>query len=442
MGSEQFDWIEGDIWGIPMPSHPDALLASGVDFVNAAFHRTGSLPADNRVERIVKFEICPRGSTGRKVLLTVAYAREDPALHTELFVKFSRAFDDPLRDRQRFEMEREARFAAVSQQSRLPIDVATSYFSDFHHATGTGLMITQCIPYATGNIERHYEKCLDWRMPAQLDHYRALIATNARLAGAHRAGRLPEDIDRNFPFDPTQALVADPIRYDAQKLRNRVARYAEFCTRFPQLLPANIRQPAFHAQLMIEIPRFLEHELTIKRWLYSQPELIVFCHWNANVDNAWFWRDDAGELRCGLIDWGRVGQMNAASALWGSLSGAEKFICDDHLAELLGVFVDEFHAAGGPLLDPGLLRLNMEMLVALLGICWLLDTVPIILREIPGLETVPDRFDPRLLSSELARTQLHMLTIFMNLWETCDVGQSLEALLERIGNGAQRLQTA
>ena len=430
------DWIEGDIWGIPMPCHPDALREAGVAFLNAAFHHTGALPADNAVARIARIEDCPRGSTGRKLLLTVEYARPDPGLHTELFVKFSRAFDDPQRDRQRYELELEARFAAVSQQCVLPIEVARSYFSDFHHASGTGMMITQCIPYATGRIERHYEKCLDWQVPDQLAHYRALVATNARLAGAHRAGRLPADIGENFPFDPATAAAADPIRHDARQLRNRVARYADFCERFPQLLPANIRAPAFLARLADEVPRFLAHEHAIKRWLYSQPDLIVFCHWNANIDNAWFWRDDSGALHCGLIDWGRVGQMNAASALWGSLSGAETAIWDDHLGELLELFVAEFHAAGGPLLDHAALQLNMEMLVALLGICWLLDTVPLILRAIPGLETAKDRFDERLLASELARTQLHMLTTFMNMWERLDVGRSLDALLERAKSSA------
>lgn len=432
---EWIDWIEGDIWGIAMPCHPDALREGGVRFLNEAFHRTGSLPDGNEIVRIVEFEDCPRGSTGRKVLLKVEYARSDPALHTDLFVKFSRAFDDPHRDRQRYEMELEARFAAVSQRCDLPIDVAKSYFSDFHHATGTGMMITQSIPYATGNIERHYEKCLDWQMPDQLEHYRALIATNARLAGAHRAGKLPDDIDQSFPFNLATAAAADPIRYDEQKLRNRISRYADFCGRFPQLLPENIRKPEFHARLMEDVPRFLRHEHAIKHWLYSQPEMIVFCHWNANADNAWFWRDKDGALHCGLIDWGRVGQMNAASALWGSLSGAEKFIWDDHLGELLDVFVKELHTAGGPRLDPRELQLNMEMLIALLGICWLLDTVAIILREIPDLETAKDRFDPRILASELARTQLHMLTIFMNMWETLDVGRSLNSLLPRIQVG-------
>lgn len=430
---EVIDWIEGDIFAMSFPCHPDALQDAGAEFLTRAFRRTGALADDNAVVRVTRFENCPRGSTGRKVLLSVEYSDPSPDLHRDLFVKFSRAFDDPLRDNQRFEMEREARFAAVSRAPGFPIDVPACYFSEFHHDSGTGILITQQIPYGEGAIEPHYEKCRDYEMPEQLEHYRALIATNARLAGSHRAGRLPNSVAESFPFDPAQAAAADPIRYDAQKLRNRVSRFADFCGKYPQLLPANICTPSFHARLMDEVPRFLESEHWIKRWLYSQPEFIVFCHWNGNVDNAWFWRDGGGVLHCGLIDWGRVGQMNVASALWGSLSGAEKSLWDDHLDELLELFCSEFRNAGGDALDPKEVRLHMDMLIGLLGICWLLDCVPLILREIPELETVPSRFEDRFRHNELARTQLHMMTVFMNLWETHDLGRSLDTVLSRIG---------
>ena len=247
-------WISGDMFGLAMPAHPEALREGGTRFLTQAFHRLGAIPSDNAVARITRFEDCPRGSTGRKVLLSVEYAKSDPALHRELFVKFSRAFDDPLRDNQRFEMEREARFAAVSRAPGFPIDVPSCYFSDFHHESGTGVMITQAIPYGKGGIEPHYAKCMDWEMPDQLAHYRAIIAANARLAGAHRAGLLPASIAGHFPFDPEAAAAADPIRYTPQQLANRISRFADFCAKYPQLLPANIRDPGFHARLMARSP--------------------------------------------------------------------------------------------------------------------------------------------------------------------------------------------
>jgi hypothetical protein len=427
------DWIEGDILGMQMPTHPKALEEAGPDFLTRAFQRIGSISQDNAVVRITRFEECPRGSTGRKVLLSVEYARPSPALHTDLFVKFSRAFDDPLRDNQRYEMECEARFAAVSIAPDFPIDVPHCYFSDFHHETGTGMMITQCIPYGEPPNEPHYDKCADWEIADQFDHYRAIVETNARLAGAHRAGRLSAAIDQYFPFDPQAAIAADPIRYDETRLLNRISRYRQFCQDYPQLLPANLRDPKFHEALMRDVPRFLNHEAAVKNWLYSRPRHIVFAHWNANIDNAWFWRGEDGKRHCGFIDWGRVGCMSAAQALWGTLSGAELGIWDDHLDELLALFTATFEKeSAGESLDPAEIRLEMDMLIGLLGICWLLDTVPLILREIPDLDQVENRYDRRFRENELARTQLHMLSVFMNVWQTHDLGSSLDTVLARV----------
>lgn len=431
------DWIEGDILGMPMPTCPDALREGGAEWLTRAFHRIGALPAENAVAQVTRFEDCPRGSTGRKVLLSVRYVQPDPGLHTDLFVKFSRAFDDPLRDNQRYEMESEAQFAAISVAPDFPIDVARCYFSDFHHETGTGIMITQRIPYGEGRNEPHYEKCLDWQIPDRLDHYRAIIATNARLAGAHRAGRLPAAIDEYFRYDAEAAIAANPIRYDAQKLLNRVARYADFCRDYPQLLPDNLRTETFHDMLRRDVPRFLAHERTIKQWLFCDAGAMIFAHWNANIDNAWFWKDESGARHCGFIDWGHVGQMPAAQALWGTLSGAEPDIWDEHLDDLLDLFVTAFAEAGGPRLDPAAIRLQMDMQIGLLGICWLLDTVPLILREIPDLHDVPSRFSQAFVDNELARTQLHMLTVFMNVWQTHDLGRSLDAVLAQVEDHAQ-----
>ena len=68
-------------------------------------------------------------------------------------------------------------------------------------------------------------------------------------------------------------------------------------------------------------------------------DYVALCHWNANIDNAWFWRDTGG-LHCGLMDWGCVSQMNLGMAIWGAMSGAETALWDEHFDELLDVFVD------------------------------------------------------------------------------------------------------
>jgi len=425
------DWVRGDALGLEIPAHGEALRAGGEAFLTQAFRATGALSPDNQVARIAELAECPGGSTGRKFLLTVEYGRPEPGLHTELFVKFSRDFDDALRDRAKDQMEGEVKFALISRLPGFPIAVPACLFADYHHESGTGVQITQRIPFGVGDVEPAHEKCCDYEIDDPLAHYRVLVAAVARLAGAHKGGRLAGHISETFPFDAEKAIAADRIRYNAQQLLNRVARWADFAAKHPQILPQNIRSAGFIERLRADVPRFLEHEQAIKQHLYSDPRFIALCHWNANVDNAWFWRNAAGELECGLMDWGRVSQMNVALALWGGLSAAELDIWNDHLDELLALFVAEYRAAGGPVIAIEELKEHLCLFVATMGLAWLMDAPPLILGQIPDLAEVPDRFDPRFRNNEHARTQLHMVTSFLNLWETQDFGRVLDRFLAR-----------
>lgn len=424
-------WVRGDFSGLDVPVSIAALRAGGVHFLTDAFHASGALAADNRVARITAFEECPGGSTGRKLLLSVAYDAPQPGLATDLFVKFSRDFDDPIRDRGKDQMESEVRFAALSRTPDFPIAVPACLFADYHRDSQSGILITERVAFGEAGVERHYDKCLDYEMPVPLEHYRALVTAVARLAGAHRAGRLHADIGEQFPFDAPAAVASDAIHYDARQLLNRVSRFADFAARFPQLVPQSLAATDFVAKLRDEVPRFLEQEGAIKRFLHADPDLIALCHWNANVDNAWFWRDALGSLHCGLMDWGRVGQMNVALALWGGLSAAEPEMLERDLDALLALFASEYAGQGGPPIDVAELGLHLDLFVATMGLAWLMDAPPLIEARVPALETIEGRFDPRFTQNEVARTQLHMMTNFLNLWRTRDFGASLDRFLAR-----------
>jgi hypothetical protein len=417
--------------GLQIPADSAALRAGGESFLTDAFRAAGALGSNNRITRITRFEECPGGSTGRKLILSVAYEKSQPNLHTDLFVKFSRDFEDPLRDRARIQMESEVRFALLSRTPGFPIAVPACLFGDYHSESGTGILITQRIAYETGDVERHYDKCLDYDMPEPLEHYKALVKAIARLAGTHKAGRLAEGVAQQFPFDPNKLSVSQRTPYTARQLQNRVERYAVFAAQFPQLLPTNITSQQFIAQLAAQVGRFPAYESTIKRFLQSNPEFIALCHWNANIDNAWFWRDGRGELECGLLDWGHASQMNVAMALWGSLSGAETELWNQHLDALLQLFIAEFRNCGGPALELGELKLHLDLYIALMGLARLLDAPPLIRAQIPDLARVTSRFDPRFKANELARSQLQMMTTFLDLWQIHDFGSVLDEFLRR-----------
>lgn len=425
--------VRGDATGLSIPAHSEALRSDGTAFLTEAFHIFGSLSHDNRVLRITRLESCPGGSTGDKLFLSVEYARPDPNLHTELFVKFSRDFTDPRRDHGRYEMEPEARFAPISRLPGFPISVPVAYFADYHHDSGTGLVITQRIAFGEGNIEPHRKKCLDHYLDNPLPYYRALITALARLAAAHKTGRLAPDIAERFPYDPDTAS-SDPIRYSEEKLHAVLAQCAEFAARHPQLLPAEVRTPAFIEKMRRDAFRIREHEATIQRFLRGNADLIALCHWNAHIDNAWFWRDTQGVLQCGLIDWGRVNQITMGSALWGCLSAAHHDIWQQHLDELLALFVSEYHQHGGAKIAVEELKLHLMLHVASMGVARVLAFPEVVLFRLPEAANATGPLDPIFLRSDPARNCLHIYTVFLNLWRMRDFDAHLNTLLQRVND--------
>jgi hypothetical protein len=426
------DFVPGDDTGLAIPAHGVALRGGGEELLTQLFREFGSIADANRVKRITHWERCPGGSTGQKFYLSVEYERPEPHLHTDLFVKFSRDFGDRVRDdRCKYEMESEVRLAALARLESFPIRVPRPYFADFHGESKTGVLITQKIAFGVDGVEPHRPKCLDYEMPDALPHYETIVRALARIAAAHKSGRLSPDIAQRFPYDRDAAASAAPLGYDATQMRELVRQYADFAVRCPQLLPAAIRRPEFFAELERDTRRVLQHETTIKRFLQSNPNLIALCHWNAQIDNAWFWRDAACNLQCGLMDWGHVNQMNVAFSLWGCLCGADQEIWDGHFEELLGLFTQEFHAHGGPRIAIAELKLHLLLYMALMGVSYFMESPARILLRLPQAVQASGPRDPLFRTNDTARNNLHCLSIFLSLWEREKFGSVLDEFLAR-----------
>ena len=418
----------GDQSGIRFPAHPTALREDGVTFLTNAFRSSGALGDDNEVLRIDRWHEVGEGSTGRKVLLDVQYANPRPQLPAELFVKFSRDFDDPLRDRGKTQMEPEVRFATLALAPGFPIAVPHTLFADYHRDSGTGILITERIAFGANGIERQYHKCLDYEMPRPLDHYRALLSAVARLAGTHRSGRLPAHLTDPFPVDLRAATVGKPASPTPEKLDRRIRQVAEFARAHPGLVPANVRNPQFLAQIALDTQAVLRHEAAIWDHLADAGDYIALCHWNANVDNAWFWRDAGDVIRCGLMDWGCVSQMNVAMAIWGAMSGAETELWNQHFDDILDMFCTEFREAGGPQLDPATLGDQVTLYATLMGVTWLLDVPSLLRARLPDSNETTTRTDPRIRDAEGVRAPLQMLVNLLNLWQRRGLAKILAEL--------------
>ena len=432
-------WERGDLLGHDFPIHLEALRTAGPTFLTRAFRATGSISANDSVAAITQLEPFSGGSTGRKAVLSVTYEHPAPHLPEHLFVKFSRDLDDELRDRGKRQMESEVRFGLLSQIPDFPVAVPRCLFGEYHLESGSGVLISERIAFGADGIEPHHPKGRDYEIDDPRGHYDALVSTLARLAGSHRAGRFPEEAMAHFEpratkVDATRVKAGRRAPVTADQIRERVARYADFAARFPQLLPAPIRSDAFIAQLLEEAPRSVEHADALRAAAQdSARELFAFCHWNANIDNAWFWRDEHGDIACGLMDWGNVGQMNMVTAISSCLIFAEPDFVIEHLDHFLALFSQVFEEAGGGPLDPAALKLQFALQMVAGGLQWPLGAVPLIERHLPELATVTDRFDSRIEDDEFARTQLHMLTGYLMLWQTSDPRELIDWAIRRAG---------
>ncbi len=425
--TETIDWIAGDAFGLPIPAHIEALREGGCAFLTQAFRAAGSLGADNTVTAITRFEECPGGGTGSKLFLSVEYARPGPP--QDLFVKFSRAFGNAIRDGQKIQMESEVWFALLSRMPRFPIRVPQCLYADYHHASGTGILITEQLTFGQGGVERNYVKCLDRDLPDPLGHYQALLRALARLAGAYHAGAFPADMLERLTRGSLG--VSERAPYNAEQIARRVERWREFATAYPNIVPSPVRTPEFLARFAEQAPRFCGHEAAIEAFLNAPSDFVALSHWNANTDNAWFWTGEDGRLECGLFDWGNARVMNLGVALAGCFYGAEPHFLAEHLDTLIGTFTAEFEAASGRRLDPAEVKHHLALQLACSGLLWMIDAPAIIEKRVPDLAAVPDAFDPRVFDDELVRTQVHMSAVWLTLWRLLDFGAQLDRFLAR-----------
>jgi hypothetical protein len=419
------DWARGDIFGLDFPAHTAALQAGGPAFLTRAFRTSGVLGADNSVTHITRIEEWALGGTGVKALLSVAYEHDAAGLSRDLFVKFSRNFQDKVRDSGSYHMVPEVRLATVSLDPRFPIAVPKCFYADIQQDTLTGILITERVPYGQGAVERHHPKCMDQTLPEPLAHYSALVANLALLSGTHKSGLLGDGVERYFPLDP-ETMIARRPRLEAPLLAKRINRLAEFILQYPHLVPAHIADRAFLEAVCADAPLAVERQEEIWRFLHSRPDMIALCHMNANIDNAWFWREPDGALRSGLIDWGSVGQMSVASSIWGCLGAAEPEMHDRHLDELLDLFVTGYARGGGPILDRRELAQHLELHVVMSAL-HMTTAPPAILREVPDPGAAADRYDPIFTANETARVQLKITVSLLNMWARRDLGRLLRA---------------
>ncbi|MDO9485918.1 MAG: hypothetical protein Q7K25_07630 [Actinomycetota bacterium] len=420
-------WVKGDNFALSIPADPEALLAGGAAFITTAFRAAGVISASNSVTEIIESSEFFDGGSGKKLKMTVAYEHPNAELPNRLFVKFSRHFDNPLWDSAKWMMLSEVNFALLSRSPDFPVKVPKFMFADLEGTSETGLLITELIPYGEGNVEPAHAKCMDYLIPDAVEHYRAIFRSLGKLSGAHRAGKLSPAFDTLFPdAEAGSAMFRIPVS-DEQSIV-RAHKMFDFIQRYPKLFPDDLHDPALREHFIAYMGDAFAARERIQEILQSgRAQFVAFAHWNGNIDNCWFERDEHGELECGFIDWANCGQLPLTQVVGGALGCAESDVFAEHLDELLGIMIDTFEAQGGPHLD--LAEMSLHVRLSMASNFGLSMAAPVaIARDTDDIDALTGPRDPFFRDHYASRVMLHTMTSMLENWKNLKLGELVRQL--------------
>lgn len=467
----------GEFWGLDFPFSPKMLKEMGPKWLTQAMRKAGTLPADNEVTAFSGFDVkaedvtqitCVEdsnwGGAGLKILLTVEYKREpgpgEPA--REMFVKMPHEFTGK-NERYRNSVTatgdwNETMFYNLLS-GRLSFRTPRGYFCDMNRRTTNFVVITERIPYGN-SWERKYKdgeilpppgKYRDWSIRNAADLYYAHTRTMAQFAGWYRQiSQRTDQVDLCFLDEGSikwrKQLFAQVVNlkqsdreaFFLKALKDPALAPAvatmgfnpDICEGFLSMAEGFIKETGKHAfpkeyTTSASLEQFFREAREMSKYVaemgfFTQmvPEYFSLMHPNAQLDNAFYWRDENGQCQAGLLDFGSCMHMALPSALAGGWMGAEPDMLDEHERKLSDFFVQEFEKVTGEKLDSDLFYLHIKLAHAgvLYGCCanvrWCLTLI-----KKDEWPTVKDRKDKRIDEGFLLRCYFVQLQMFLGMWK-------------------------
>mmetsp|Transcript_17433 Transcript_17433/g.27861 ORF Transcript_17433/g.27861 Transcript_17433/m.27861 type:complete len:582 (+) Transcript_17433:154-1899(+) len=454
--------LPGMRYNLTFPHTPDLLTSSkyGASWLTKAFHAAGTLPLDNRVVKIVGTRPITGGGASLKAAIEVEYEKPSPELHTKLFMKYPYDYENRAQKSDRMNSSVMLQGMDVAEadayrllEASLPFPIPKYYFADISNVSTNFVLITELIRYgdrkkprqdfAPGEVEPAYEKFLDdEQFDNSFEYYKVWTQALASMAGKYKTGQLGEDAKlMQFFSDSRQFLPQSGVSDAEFKVKLKMGEdFITSCAKhlFPPgvISDANIK----------EWKRILTIVNAYKKEIYhlasSNEDNMAVVHGNMNADNTWWWRDEDKKLHIGVLDWGGLSKVSLPQKLWWSYYASECHMLEDHLDELLQVFVETYEREGGPRLDVKEVRRDF-MFAALDQCVGLLGAVPMIYKVIPKKSwvegEVKDRHDQRLRDNFLTRMYVQGFVLIMTMICKFDLGKLCDELLAMPGMPAKPL---
>eukprot|EP00442_Polarella_glacialis_P045907 CAMPEP_0115150436 /NCGR_PEP_ID=MMETSP0227-20121206/65045_1 /TAXON_ID=89957 /ORGANISM="Polarella glacialis, Strain CCMP 1383" /LENGTH=621 /DNA_ID=CAMNT_0002560815 /DNA_START=66 /DNA_END=1931 /DNA_ORIENTATION=- len=479
----------GMLYGIEFPWTEEMMHSSqfGAEFLTKAFHVAGTLDKDNRVTKVVpdnKYKITT-GNNGGKFLFEVEYLKPSQDLHTKLFAKIPHSMDkETSSDRLSSSVNKQPMELYELNSSRLleatlPVKIPRFYFGDISNETSNWILITERVPFknpepldfkgvtrgvakeqlAAFEIEGPYDKCMDWTLRGEpAEYYMALVRCGARMAGLAKSGKFgdPQVVAKHFEdFEhvPLQGWGMQPgcSGQPPKILKTKIDMGVTFFSETAKdLFPSYCCTESWKAKFQNTMMKLNAYSAEMNYWCHSDTDYIALTHNNLNVDNAYFWRTEDGNLDLGVFDWGGMGSKSLGFKMWWWLYCIEFDVLAPNMDRFLDCLVDSYSEFGGPKLDKEVLRM-MFVLTALQQMFGLLSAIPSIYKMCPKKEftSIKDRFDPRVGENIHGKSTLRLYLQVMGTvcqmvheWNTEEIVENFTSLVcGKLGSGKKDQST-
>lgn len=422
----------GMFYGLDFPWTEPMLLSFGPEWLTKAFHAAGTLSLENRVTAIKNVKEFVLGNNGSKTFFDVDYLRPSPDLHTHLFAKYPFLMDPETRsDRLASSVRKQPQDlhevnAYRLLEGKLPVRMPKYYFADINNDTTNFILILERVHFADPECTRElaplelegpYDKCMDWTLRSEpSQYYYALFRAGAKMAGAHKAGRLADQATLGRCFDNTASWTpkmygCGPASSGDPFFEAKLSVGEEFVLSVANMIfPQELADPEFLNRWRKVLRTANAYSGESNWWRHSRDEdYISFTHNNLNVDNAYFFRTEDGALDLGIFDWANFGAKSLGFKLYWWLYTAEFEMIKEHFEGLLDCFVATYRESGGPQIDKEALRVMVLLSAAEQG-CELIKAVPQIYRMCPKSEwaAVTGRRDPRIFDNVHGKSTLRL----------------------------------
>lgn len=462
----------GMIYGMEFPWTAELLAEFGPEWLTKAMHAAGTLEIKNRVtsihiEQTIKVT---GGNNAGKFLFDVTYARQEKDLDTKLFAKVP------------FAMTKETKTDRISSsvykqpsdlqeintyrllEWALPVKTPKYYFGDVSNETSNFILITARIPFAgvgaggakppgPMEVEGPYDKCKDWQLRgAPQEYYVLLMQASAKIAGAHKSGRMGSEeflLGNHFNLNAfknsweawgvnPQGCSGDDI-LDCRRKLDVAYRFVGQIAK--PLFPEYVATDEFQDKFMRTLMKWNAYRQEIEFWKNCDPNYVALGHMNMNADNAYFWRDHDGKLDCGVIDWGGFAVNSVGHKLWWCINCADFGHVRAHLSDYVDIFIATYREWGGPELDKEVLTM-MILLTALGNVNFMVAAVPncYTMCSMEEFASITDRNDPRVAENVFGkstlRTTLHVMDHGIRVIEELGADGVLESFIRNIFQGS------